>query len=130
MFPVVPVDYVARAIFALALLPAPRAMTYCLVDPSPPRVASVMNHLSDRFGAPRLRLPLPLGALKALKALPGVTPALERVRFPVASLDYLDCTLDFDDHNARVALAPAGISCPSFFTYADTLVDAVLARQS
>jgi nucleoside-diphosphate-sugar epimerase len=128
LFPLVPVDYVARATLALALTPAPRATTYCLIDPSPPRLEAVMNHLSDRLGAPRLSLEVPLGALRTVTRLPGLETGLEKVRFPVSSLAYLDCTLEFDDHNAEKALAPSGIRCPSFFQYADILIDGYLAR--
>ncbi|MBI2897529.1 MAG: SDR family oxidoreductase [Deltaproteobacteria bacterium] len=128
LFPAVPIDHVARATLALALAPAPRATTYCLIDPAPPRLEAVMTHLCDRLGAPRFRLSVPLGPARAIASAPGVAGMLERVRFPVSSLAYLDCTLDFDDHNARNALAPADVRCPPFFGYVDALIDAFLER--
>lgn len=127
LFPAVPIDFLARATLALSLVPAPRATTYCLVDTAPPRLEAVMGHLCDRLGAPRFRASFPLGLVQAVASAPGIRAALERIRFPVASLAYLDCALDFDDHNASSALAPANVRCPPFFGYVDRLIDAFLA---
>jgi thioester reductase-like protein len=128
LMPAAPVDFVARATLALARAPAPRAMTYCLSDPTPARLATVIDRIADLMGAPRLRVPVPLQAIRAVTQLPGIRRALAVVRFPVESLAYMDCRLEFDTHNAIQALTPLGIRCPTLLSYLETLVDAFVAR--
>lgn len=128
LMPAAPVDYVAQATLALARTPAPRSMTYCLSDPTPARLVTVTDRIADLMGSPRFRVPVPLDAIRTAMRLPGMRQALEAVHFPVASLEYMDCRLEFDTHNAIQALAPLGIRCPSLLTYLETLVEAFLAR--
>ena len=128
LMPAVPVDYAARATLALLRVPAPRAMTYCLSDPTPARLAAVVDRIADAVGAPRMRVPMPLGAFYEVTRLPGATAALQALRFPVASLAYMDCRLDFDTHNAVQALSPLGIRCPTLLSYLNTLLDGFFAR--
>jgi hypothetical protein len=55
---------------------------------------------------------------------------LGAVHFPVASLAYMQCRLEFDTHNAVQALSPLGIRCPTLLQYLDTLVEAFVARMA
>lgn len=128
LMPAAPVDFVARGTLALARAPAPRAMTYCLSDPTPARLAMVVDRIADLMGAPRLRVPVPLKALRAATQLPGIRQALAAAHFPLDSLAYMDCRLEFDTHNAIQALTPLGIRCPTLLSYLETLVDAFVAR--
>jgi len=128
LMPAVPVDYVARATLALLRIPAPRAMTYCLSDATPARLTAVVDRIADALGAPRMRVPMPLGALRSVTLLPGASAALQALHFPVASLAYMGCRLDFDTHNAIQALSPLGIRCPTLLSYLNTLLDGFFAR--
>lgn len=128
LMPAAPIDYVARATLALARAPAPRAMTYCLSDPTPARLAVVLDRIADMMGAPRFRTPVPLRAIRTVARLPGLRQALAATHFPTASLEYMDCRLEFDTHNAIQALAPLGVRCPTLLSYLETLVDAFVTR--
>jgi nucleoside-diphosphate-sugar epimerase len=130
LMPAAPIDYVAKATLALARAPAPRAMTYCLSDPTPARLSTVIDRIADMMGSPRFRVPMPLEAIRTATKLPGIKQALAAVRFPIESLAYMECKFDFDTHNAIQALSPLGIRCPSLLSYLETLVDAFVARVS
>lgn len=130
LMPAVPVDHVARATLALTRLPAPRAMTYCLSDPTPARLATVFDRIADLMGSPRFRIPLPLRTIRTVTRLPGIAQGLAAAKFPVASLAYMECKLELDTHNAIQALAPLGLRCPTLLTYLETLVEAYVARAS
>jgi thioester reductase-like protein len=129
---VVPVDYVADAIFALSQAPEAEGGTYHLTaGEQATSVGEIVDLATARFRrpAPRLlppkvyrRLMHPL--LRRTSGDPRRRRALERseVFFP-----YFDASLAYDDRHARVALGAAGIRPTPLRRYFDRLVDFALA---
>jgi nucleoside-diphosphate-sugar epimerase len=130
--PLSPVDYVARAVLALAAARELRGHAYCLVDPQSPTVRELLDLLADEVGLPRPRL-APNARLQAqLLSLPGVLPALARagdaLGLPLRSLRLLLGRNRHDTSRAAAVLDPLGITCPPFAAYARRLVAGYLRQ--
>jgi long-chain acyl-CoA synthetase len=130
---VVPVDYVADAIFALSQAPEAEGCTYHLTaGEEATTVGEIIDLTTERFRrpAPRLIPPAPYRRL--------LHPLLRRVsnqrhRRALARSEvffpYFEMELTFDDRRARRALGQAGIEPTPLRRYFDRLVDFALAAE-
>jgi nucleoside-diphosphate-sugar epimerase len=122
-FNVVPVDYVARVVAALAECPAAGGATFHLVLPEPPTQAEVLAMITGRLG---------VSGPVVVDARGGEPPAASPLERRVARLlagyrDYLEQDVRFDDSAARRAADRCGIGLPSLSPEAvHALVDLAL----
>jgi long-chain acyl-CoA synthetase len=123
---VVPVDYVADAVFELAQDPVNGTTTYHLV--AGPRATSVgrLIELSARAVGQRQPVVIPPGLFRRLmypvlvRSSDRLRKGLERTKvfFP-----YFAMEVSYENPHARDRLEPAGIQVPPIETYFDRLVD-------
>jgi len=130
---VVPVDYVADAVHALAEAPEASGQTFHVVaGAQATTVGEIVAMAEARFEARTPRL-VPPPAYHALIAPIVARRAPSSARRLLASTEpyfpYFAMRLRFDDARARAILEPRGISSPPLRAYFDRLIDyAVAAR--
>jgi nucleoside-diphosphate-sugar epimerase len=108
-FNIVPVEYVAEAMVALAEAPEAAGRTFHLVVPEAPTQLAMLTMLADFFGLHGL-------SLQRSGGQPLDNPsALERrvARLGAAYREYLRQDVHFDDRTARALLARLGVSQPT-----------------
>jgi thioester reductase-like protein len=128
---VVPVDYVADAVFELSREPVDRFRTYNLVaGPQATTVGRLIELSADRFER-REPTVIPPALFKSvvypvLRRRGKVGRGLERssVFFPYFAMD-----VEYDNEHARDRLEPAGITAPSIESYYDRLLDFAQAAE-
>ncbi|MBW2260814.1 MAG: SDR family oxidoreductase [Deltaproteobacteria bacterium] len=119
--PITPNDFASEATLAILSQPSNAGSTFCLVDPRPPTVRDMVDHLSDMVGRPLYRVPVRLLTRIPLLGpgrLLGSGHALTR-RFggsPI-SLYFLLLRNEYDVANTTQALSGTGVSCPPFESY-------------
>ncbi|HEX4418609.1 MAG TPA: dephospho-CoA kinase [Kofleriaceae bacterium] len=119
----VPIDYVVDAAWHIARSEAAAGKTFHLVDPAPLAARAVFEGVAEHAHTekPRGHIPRPI-ARAVLK-----TPGLSRLgRGPLAFLDVLDHTVQYDQTNTLRALAGTGVRCPPLADYLPVLVRYVL----
>ncbi|MEE2787526.1 MAG: SDR family oxidoreductase [Myxococcota bacterium] len=119
-FNIVPVEYVVKAAWALAMEPSARGRTFHLTDPNPVSARQAFELLADRTNRPR-----PVSAAIATRLLRPVLrlPGLGRLlRNTVTVLDDLSQNVTYCCAGTLELLADTDIRCPPFDAYADTLV--------
>ena len=130
--PVVPVDYVADAMVAIAHKPGLDKQAFFLVQSDAPTVGGLMRTLMEAAHGPDIarnfELPRMPGAMKQLASrlaeqVPGnlLKRASSAIGVPVSALGYVTNRAVFDDQHARAALKGTGIECPDIKTYAKKL---------
>jgi thioester reductase-like protein len=115
----VPVDFVAEALAALAYAETAKGQTFHLTDPNPLSTKRVFDLVAQLSGKkpPLGRIPLPLTRL-LMK-----TPGMERLlRAPRQAVEQLNHFALYHCRNTRETLRPLGIECPEFESYAPVLV--------
>ncbi|HET7465031.1 MAG TPA: SDR family oxidoreductase [Candidatus Dormibacteraeota bacterium] len=127
---VVPVDFVARAMDAIADKPDLDGRTFHLTDPNAQSFGDVTNEFCRAAHAPQFTLRVDS---RAANMLPKETTAmlqhwrvaetlkrrlLEGVRIPEAAVQYVLSRAKFTCDNAQAALAGSGVECPPLHTYA------------
>lgn len=116
---VAPVDFVIDAAYALALDERAAGRTFHLTDPNPFSARRTYQLVAERSHTKPPRGYIPGGLARTLLRAPG----LERLaRAPLTFLDSFDHQVFFNCRHTLELLAGAGISCPSFDTYVDSLV--------
>ena len=119
-FNVVPCDFVVDAIAALSGRRESAGRVYALADPAPLSVDALLDVLARATERRVLRIPLPLGlARMMIDHVPGVHRLL---RIPSSAVDYFVHPTRYATTQADADLAPSGITCPSFSSYAPRLV--------
>jgi nucleoside-diphosphate-sugar epimerase len=130
--PLSPVDYVARAVLALASVREFRGHAYCLVDDQSPTLQELLDELARQIGVPSPRMTAHGSVQKRILSLPGVLPAIARagdvLGLPLRSLGLLLGRNRHDTTRARGVLEPLGVSCPPFASYAGRIVAAHLRK--
>ena len=122
----VPRDYVVDAMDVLSVMDASNGRTYALTDPDPPTTGEVVQILADYLGRKPIRVPLPLGLTRAVVAhVPGLEKLLG---LPAEALDYLAAETTYSTANAVHDLAGTGVQCPPFSSYAERLLDYMVAH--
>jgi short-subunit dehydrogenase/thioester reductase-like protein len=125
---IVPVDYVASALDAIAHADGNDGQTFHLVGPNAPSLMGAMSELSKAAGGPRYAVSLPR-AVTATRSSRKPSPLalavrdgfLEKTGIPESVLDASEWITRFDTSNAERVLAPLGIRCPELPAYADKL---------
>ena len=127
---VVPVDYVARGMDAIAHKEGLDGQTFHLTDPHAESFGDVTNEFCRAAHAPQFTLRVDG---RALAMLPGETRAmlqhwrvaqtlkrrlLEGVRIPEAAVAYVLSRARFTCDSAQAALAGTGVECPPLHSYA------------
>lgn len=129
---IVPVDFVADAIIALACDPRSVGRTFHLA--AGPRRDTTLGELAGHLSAR-------LGRRRPLRVRPGwwrhvIRPALmlfpsnrlrNTLRTGLVYRPYLALRMQFDTSSADAHLQAAGICCPPVVDYIDTIVDAAIA---
>jgi long-chain acyl-CoA synthetase len=129
---VVPVDYVADALYALCDGPAAGGETYNLVAGE--RAATVGQIVSlaalyfDRE-RPRVVAPGLYTAMKPVLLRTGPDKRRRTLRTSEAYFPYFAMRSTFDDRRARAHLGPQGLECPPLHDYFDRLLDFATAAQ-
>ncbi len=127
---IVPVDFVARAVDAIAHKEGLDGQTFHLTDPRAQSFGDVTNEFCRAAHAPQFTLRVDS---RAAAMLPGETKAmlqhwrvaqtlkrrlLEGVRIPEAAMQYVLSRARFTCDNAQGALAGTGVECPPLHSYA------------
>ena len=134
VMPIVPVDFVARALDVIAHEPDLDGQCFHLVDPRGRKTGEVLNLFAKAAGAPRFRVRLDTrttGLLTAplrgaLALLPGAERlsnlALAELGIPPRTLAYIDPPR-FDCRRAKAVLDRHGVHVPALESYAGRLWD-------
>ena len=111
---IVPVDWVARMITAVAIEPTLQGRTYHLVNPAPPTNRMIQHALEEHFGIAGSTLvapeAYPTSGLNAEERIFG------HISRPIAH--YMVDTPHFDRTNVRRAESHLGLACPTYDTKA------------
>jgi NAD(P)-dependent dehydrogenase (short-subunit alcohol dehydrogenase family) len=130
--PVVPVDYIADAMDAIAHKPGLDGRAFFLVPTNAPTLGEVLQVLMQAAHGPefarRFELPAATDLLRRMKQKLGKAISQDAQRriseiigLPVSALGQAFNQTVYDDRQARTALFGTGIHCPSFKDYADKL---------
>lgn len=132
---IVPVDYVAAAMDAIAHKPGLDGQAFHLADPRPQRSGEAINEFARAAHAPQLAMridrrltqALPKGTLSMLMKLPaakGVRRSfLADYGIPDEIIDHVALTAQFDTRDTERALEGTGIAVPPLSSYATKLWD-------
>jgi thioester reductase-like protein len=127
---VVPVDYVARAMDAIAHNEDVISNTFHLTDPKPYSFGDALNLICEAAHAPQFNARIDPRVLKlippGLTALLGALPAVKTARrevladigIPESVLPYVNWRSSFDTRETEAALARTDIRCPPLEDYA------------
>jgi len=127
---IVPVDYVARAMDAIAHNEETTSNTFHLTDPKPKSFGDALNLICEAAHAPRFDARIDPRVLKmfppGLAGLLGAMPAIKTARrellsdigIPESVLPYVNWRSSFDTRETERALAHTDITCPPLETYA------------
>jgi long-chain acyl-CoA synthetase len=131
---VVPVDYVADAIFALSQAPEAEGGTYHLTaGASATSVGELIELAAARFGRPAPRLIAPGVYRRVVHPLLLRSSRDERYRRALTRSEiffpYFAMAVTYDDRRSRVALRGAGITPTPLHRYFDRLVEFALAAE-
>ncbi|HEX6247082.1 MAG TPA: SDR family oxidoreductase [Nocardioidaceae bacterium] len=123
---VVPRDFVIDAMDELSVLDRSLGRTYALTDPAPPTIRELVQTFARRLGKRVVWVPMPLGLTR--RVVDNV-PGLERlIGLPAEVLGYYDSPTSYSTTRTVTDLAGTGLACPSFQSYADRLIDYMLAH--
>ena len=119
-FNIVPVDYVVRALVAIAEKPDTVGGTFHLTDP-PPLTSHEISEIFCRLMTGKSTwLSTPTWVLRLLAATPLLSGLLG---LPRQSIPYFYSRLDFEASGAQRALEGTGVACPRLADYAPALID-------
>lgn len=117
--PLVPIDYVVDAAYALSRDDRAAGGTFHLTDPNPFSARQVYEMVAERAHKKRPRGFIPTGLARAIMRTPG----LERLaRAPRAFLESFDHLAFYNCRRTVELLAGTGIECPRFDSYVDNLI--------
>jgi thioester reductase-like protein len=119
---VVPVDFVVAAMGALARDERATGQTVQLADPRPLTTGELFETVSHALAGrgSRVRLPRPL-----VRASLGLPLSEKLTQLPRVGVPYFFLEQTYDTTRADALLAPHGVSCPPFPSYARALIDFV-----
>ncbi len=127
----VPVDYVAAAMDHIAHQPGLDGKAFFLIQSPAPSMGELMQTLLEAAHGPELAASLSVRALhkpvrritgRLSHVVPNFDALFERlVGAPPSAMTAAFTQTEYDDSQARAALAGSGISCPDLRDYADKL---------
>jgi thioester reductase-like protein len=117
----VPRDYVIAAIDQLSVMDQAVGQTYALTDPNPPTPREVVALFAKYLDKKVVWVPVPLAPTRAL--VDRVPKIEDLLGLPAETLDYFATRTTYSTTNAVTDLEGTGVSCPSFASYADRLLD-------
>lgn len=115
----VPLDFVAKATYALAVDPNAVGKTFHLTDPNPLSTKRVIELVAKTAGKKPPLGRIPAGLTKFLMRAPGLEKLL---RAPRQALESFNHFAIYNCRNAMSLLSPKGIECPPFESYVEPLV--------
>jgi len=134
--PIVPVDYVAKALAHISHKKGLDGKVFHLVDPEPPLFVDMLNIFAHAAGAPLFssRIPelilamIPRKTWAAIQDIPIIADAPNSIGshvlgVPDIVLHYIMSKTTFDDSATQAALAGSGIRCPQLESYGYKLWD-------
>jgi NAD(P)-dependent dehydrogenase (short-subunit alcohol dehydrogenase family) len=130
--PIAPVDYVADAIDHIAHQPGRDGQAFFLLQRPEPTVGAMLRTFLHAAHGPDIAANFDLNSVPGIaeaRKLAGRLPLSrtvarqisDAVGIPVSIFGYVVNRTDFDDSNARAALAGSKIKCPKLEDYADKL---------
>jgi NAD(P)-dependent dehydrogenase (short-subunit alcohol dehydrogenase family) len=135
--PIVPVDYVAKAIVTIAHQDGHDGECFCLIQSKSPSVGDLLQTLLEVAHGPEFARKLELPSLPAaVRELAGQVKgrvngsawgaSLEKrvsnaIGVPLSVVAYVGNRTVFDDKNTRTALKDTGVKCPPIRDYAEKL---------
>jgi NAD(P)-dependent dehydrogenase (short-subunit alcohol dehydrogenase family) len=130
--PIVPVDYVADAMVAIAHQSGLDGQAFCLIQSEQPTVGELIRTILEAAHGPDIaksfELPRLPGPMKELaQQLAGRVPGnvkkkvSQAIGVPISALSAIGNRTVYDDKNARAALKGTDIHCPDFKDYARLL---------
>lgn len=123
---VVPRDFVVDAMDVLSIQDGSIGRTYALSDPNPPTAREVVDLFARHLHKRVVWVPLPLGVTRGVVSkVPFMESAMG---LPAEALDYFVSPTVYDTAHTTADLAGTGICCPPFASYADRLLDYMLAH--
>jgi len=122
----VPRDFVVAAMDELSVQGRSLGKTYALTDPNPPSGKEAAQIMAQHLGRRIVWLPIPLALLHSLL---DTVPGMEQLTgLPAESLDYFSFPTTYSTRNMVADLAGTGVKCPSFASYAGTMLDFMAAH--
>ncbi|MEC9364319.1 MAG: SDR family oxidoreductase [Pseudomonadota bacterium] len=130
--PLAPVDYVAKAIDAIAHKDGHDGETFCLIQSRSPTVGELLQtlfeaahgpHFAKKFELPPVPAPVKQLTTEVGSRIPDVVRRRisRAIGVPVSVLGYVSNQAVFDDKHTRKVLKGSGVSCPDIRDYADKL---------
>lgn len=116
----VPVDFVVKAISALARDPLSIGKTVQLADPNPLTTRQLFNTIARSIADKEARITLPAPLVRTSLMLP-LAPKITDL--PHSAVPYFFLKQTYDTAQATKLLAPHGISCPPFESYVKTIAE-------
>jgi len=118
----VPVDYVVRSSDIISRAPEAEGKTFHLTDPNPLSARSVFDVVADAAGRKRPKGSIPSLALRYLFRFPGIGEMLRPQRH---FFEYFSRLTIYNCMNTLSCLAGTDVTCPTFPSYASSLVEFV-----
>jgi nucleoside-diphosphate-sugar epimerase len=115
----VPVDFVAKAIYALSQAPEAVGKTFHLNDPNPLSARRVFELVAKTTGKKPPLGKIPARLTQFLMRAPGLEKLLRAPRQAIESFNHFAI---YNCRNTMSLLGPKGIDCPSFESYVEPLV--------
>jgi len=119
LFHIVPVDFLLDSMIAISQADDATGKTFHVVDPNELTVAEVRELIFSRFGVRVPRWNIPARLARALMGFPGLEAY---AGVPRQVFDYFDVRSRIDGKNCRAVNERAGVTCPPFRSYVDTMV--------
>ena len=116
----VPVDFVVEAMATLAQDPLSIGKTVQLADPEPLTTQQLFDTIARNIVSRESRLTIPASLVHFSLMLP-LAPKITGL--PHSAVPYFFLKQTYDASEANKLLQPHGVSCPSFESYAGTIVD-------
>jgi thioester reductase-like protein len=120
----VPVDFVVKALAALAYDSSAVGKTVQLADPRPLTTNQLFNAIAKSINGSRSRVTVQQSLVQFFLMLP---PSPKITGLPHHAVPYFFVKQTYDSTQAQALLAPHGIYCPPFVSYVDRIVE--YARQ-
>jgi nucleoside-diphosphate-sugar epimerase len=118
----VPIDFVIEAMVALAKDDRAVGATLQIADPAPLTTEQLFDEIAVKVGGRKSLVTVPRSLVYPLLMAPG---APKITGLPHSAVPYFFLEQAYDTTRTQELLAPHGIQCPPFPTYAEALIEFV-----